>query len=226
LDFQRSQAQSADLVSTLSGLADKQLTAEESALAALVSARDQLTAGFENEMKRLDLILTNAQLQLTELTAIKTLLEAQAIFAEAIPPTAPVKPISGNPNITGAQILNFSRANASDPMAIYRAAISNNVSSAQIAASGAFSQTQIDKFVLDNNLASFDVGSSFIPKTGLAMVHKGEQYINSSQNFDIAAGLRALVVEIKKVVISSGKTAELLDSVSGGGGAFLTEVAA
>lgn len=225
VEFQRSQAKSADLVSTLSSMTDAQLTLEERTLSALVAERDRLKIGFDNEISRLDSILTNAQEQLGTLSAIKDLLTAQADFNSAISANKNVNPISGNPSITGAQILDFSRANAANPMAIYQAAIDNHVSSAQIAASGAFTQQQIDQFVRDNNLASFDVGTSFVPRTGLAMVHKGEQIINSSKNADIALALQELVAEIKKVVASSGKTAELLDSVSGGGGAFLTEAA-
>jgi hypothetical protein len=235
LEFQRSQAKSADLVGTLSGITDAQLTLEERSLSALEAARDRLTQGFDAQVLQLDSILTNAQEQLGTLGSIKSLLEAQQSFGAAleaqqsfgaaIEGRQKVKPISGNPNITGAQILDFSRANAADPMAIYNAAIANNVSSAQIAASGAYTQQQIDQFVRDNNLASFDSGSSFIPKTGIAMVHKGERIINPQQNGDLVAAIKALTQAVASGATYSKKTADLLVRVTRDGESLLTTAA-
>lgn len=225
LEFQRSQAKSADLVSTLSGMTDAQLTLEERSLSALEAARDRLTIGFENEISHLDSILTNAQEQLGTLDAIKGLLEAQRDFASAISANKTVNPISGNPNIKGAQILDFSRANAADPMAIYNAAIANNVSSAQIAASGAFTQTQIDQFVRSNNLASFDSGVRNVKKTGLAMIHKGENVINNQQSNDILKSLNRLVEVVANGNVHARKTADLLVRVTRDGESLLTTAA-
>jgi tape measure domain-containing protein len=76
-----------------------------------------------------------------------------------------------------------------------------------------------------DNMASFDVGTSFVPKDGVAMIHKGEAVLTAGQNSSITqdsanmvAELRALRVdnqnmrrELQSIAISSMKTEKSLD---------------
>jgi hypothetical protein len=76
-----------------------------------------------------------------------------------------------------------------------------------------------------DNMASYDVGTSYVPKDGVAMIHKGEAILTSNQNASITqdsanmvAELRALRldnqnmrIELQSIAISSVKTEKSLD---------------
>jgi hypothetical protein len=251
LEFQRSQAKSADLVSTLSGITDAQLTLEERSLSALEAARDRLTQGFENEVSRLDSIIDNASQQLGKLIEIKDLLSAQQSFGAAIEGRQKVKPISalsgaGNSAISDDQIRAFVGAAGRTGDEILAAAIAAGISESQYVAATGADPAQVRDFLSVRGYASggfHSGGLRVVGENGPELEFTGPSRIvsnndtkrlldnvvrrgmNQDQNADIVKALRELITEIKKVSESSGKTAQLLDSVSGGGGAFLTEAA-
>lgn len=93
---------------------------------------------------------------------------------------APVNQSLGGASVTDRQIRDFVSANTDDPMAIYKAAVANGISSARLAQLTGISIADIEAFVRKNNLPSFAVGTDFVSRTGLAMVHRAEAIVPSS----------------------------------------------
>lgn len=116
----------------------------------------------------------------------------------------PVKPMSGNPAVSTADIVRFIDKNKDNPMAIYRAAVKHGVSSGQIAATGIVTQTQIDDWVKQNNLASFDVGGK-VPSTGLAMIHKNEQVLTANESSNMSGQIEQLTKAVEVLTIANNK---------------------
>jgi len=66
-----------------------------------------------------------------------------------------------------------------------------------------------------NSAAGFDTGTSYVPKTGLAVIHEGERIINDDQNKDIVSMLSEILTQAKK-------TADTLVRVTRNGDAMVT----
>lgn len=99
-------------------------------------------------------------------------------------------------------------ATSRTPEEIALAAIENNVSSSRIAGIMNFSQDQVDTFFRDNpNIPKFASGTSFVPRTGPAIVHQGERIINPEQNRDL---IRLLEQLVRKIADGNADTSELL----------------
>jgi hypothetical protein len=86
----------------------------------------------------------------------------------------------GSTNISDAQIREFVNANINDPRAIYDASVKNKISRFRLSEVMGWNVSDVEKWVRDNNLAMFERGSDFVPKTGLALLHKNEAVIPSS----------------------------------------------
>lgn len=221
-EFLRSQAKSASLVGGLSDATKKQLTVEQRSLDALIANRDRLEKGFNDEMMRLDALVSAAQNEINAIngisTEIKSLVEAIGNFNNAATgaggSSINVPVAGGNPSITSKDIVGF--ANTHTPMETYREAIKRGVSSDQIVASGKYTRAEIDKFVKDNKLASFDIGG-IVPRTGLALVHKGEQVINPQQKDLIIATLERLIEAVNRTGGASSDTYKLLRNMTDDG---------
>ena len=102
-------------------------------------------------------------------------------------------------NVTDKQIKDFVNSGAT-PQQIYDAAIANGVSSLRLSRATGIALTDIDKWVRDNGLPSFDKGG-IVKSTGLAMVHKAERVINPQQNEELVNELKALrkeVIELRR----------------------------
>jgi tape measure domain-containing protein len=90
-----------------------------------------------------------------------------------------------------------------------------------------------------DNLPSYDVGTSFVPQDGPAIIHKGERILTASENSDLSSmnaamvsELRALRTEVSQLrrdstetARSTKKTSEILQRVTRDGDAILTETA-
>lgn len=76
--------------------------------------------------------------------------------------------------------------------------------------------------------ASFDVGG-YVPRTGMAIIHKDEQILTPGQQDKITAEIAQMREELGKALAAiakhTEKTATLIDDVSAGGTAMLTEAA-
>jgi len=229
-DFQRSQAQSVDLIDQLNLTTEGQLTLEERSLAALEANRDRLQAGFDNEIARLDSILTQGQSQIDALNGINTsvlsLADALKGFNTANVSAGGQTVGVSNSGVSFQDIRDFSASNTPDQ--IYAAAKQYGVSQADIVASGAFSDAQVNDYLMSRGLASFDVGG-YVPKTGLAMIHKDEQVLTSGQQDAITSEIKLMREELsaalKAIAGNTGKFADQFDQVSAGGSAILTEAA-
>lgn len=95
--------------------------------------------------------------------------------------------LSGS-SISDRQIIDFVNANRSNPMAIYKAAVANGVTSQRLSSVSGIAMADINKFVKDNKLQSFAKGTDFVQKTGILMAHRGE-----------AIGPSSMPDELKKI---------------------------
>ena len=110
---------------------------------------------------------------------------------------APVNQSLGGASVTDQQIRDFVSAHTDDPMAIYKAAVANGISSARLAQVTGISIADIEAFVRKNNLPSFAVGTDFVSRTGLAMVHRAEAIVPSSA-IDEIKKLREEVTKLRE----------------------------
>lgn len=218
IDFQRAQAKSASQLGELNKLAGKELTLQERTLAALNDRALRLEEEFGLANKQLDQVLSEAKTQIDVLRGIDTsvLSVASAIDALQIRMQAASVAAGGVAALSSAQ----AASNASDvdirtffatprtPEEIALAAIENNVSSERIAGVMNFTPAQVDAFFKDNPLIpKFASGTSYVPRTGPAIVHQGERIINPEQNQDLIKLLEKLV---QKISDGNTDTAELL----------------
>jgi tape measure domain-containing protein len=91
-----------------------------------------------------------------------------------------------------------------------------------------------------DNIASYDTGTSYVPKDGMAMIHEGEAVLTKSQNESITQDSSMIVSELKalrtevtnlrysaeRTAIHSKRAADVLVNVSPNGDAIQTELAA
>ena len=91
--------------------------------------------------------------------------------------------------------------------------------------SGKYSRAQIDQFLKDNKLPSFDVGG-IVPKTSLALVHSGERIINPQQNLAIVDLLNQLLIATKSGAGYSQSVYNMLKNISPDGQSIRTVAAA
>lgn len=99
---------------------------------------------------------------------------------------------SGGMFVTDQQIAEFAHANINNPMHIYNTAKEYGVSLQRLADASGISIQDIDAFLKANNLAAFEKGTDYVPRTGLALLHKGEAVTP-------AKGMESLQAELKDV---------------------------
>ena len=223
LDEQRYAAQNLTLLRSLDDVADAELLLQKRSLSALENAEKILKDNYDAEIKRLDGILENAKSQIDALNRIDnsvvSVADAIARLASAviaaqsiapmrnevvtISPSVAAAPVYDSPSqISNADIGHFGRTHT--PMETYQAAIQYGVSSARIVESGLYTQSQINQFVQENKLASFDVGGK-VPRTGIAMIHKDEQILTKSQNASLEKNLEEMKTAIEVLTITQNK---------------------
>lgn len=86
---------------------------------------------------------------------------------------------TGGLSVSDRQIKEYVDANINNPMQIYNAAIQWGINSQRLSTASGIPLATIQQFVRDNNLASFKVGTDFVPRDGIAMLHKGEAVVPS-----------------------------------------------
>lgn len=233
LEFRRSQGQNANILTKFSNSVENQLTLEQRSLAALESARDTLDNNFKRQNDNLDQLIIDAQAQVEHLKGIytntmelpKAIGEFNRIIAQggqqmvgggAVSGGSPGSkpPVSGNLDVSSADIVGYITTHSY--MESYKKARELGVTSAQIAATGIFSQQQINDWVKQQNLASFDVGGR-VPKTGIAMIHKDEQILTKSQSDDMNKTLAMLVTTVQALTISNNQMKRIFQTWDGNG---------
>lgn len=209
---------------TLSALEDARIRLDEGfkdEIAALADQEKILNQGFADEIKRLDDILKGAQDQLNALNRIDnsvlSVAAALSAFSSAmqaastavrpnevvtIDPSVAAAPVYGPSRYSSADILAFGQSHT--PMETYQAAQQYGVTSAEIAASGLYTQAQINQFVQENKLASFDVGGK-TRATGIAMLHKDEQVLTRGETTAMEQNLEEMKKAIEVLTITQNK---------------------
>jgi tape measure domain-containing protein len=60
-------------------------------------------------------------------------------------------------------------------------------------------QRYVDNGIPLSSLPSYDVGTSFVPKDGPAMIHRGERILTASENKSLTVNLGSLVAEVRQL---------------------------
>lgn len=233
-EYAREQAKTANLVADLGKLTDDQLTLDERSLAALEAQRDRLTEGFKAETDRLDGLLTQGQAQIDALSGISagviSLADALKQF-NAASYSAGGGAIGGeslgNAAISAQQIRDYF-STARTPQEIASDAGKYGVSSAQIVATGRFTQAEADKFFKDNpDIPRFAKGGFHsgglrivgekgpeLESTGPARITSNNDLAKLLSNDDVVAKLSALIQEIQTNNTLNRRVANKLDAVT------------
>lgn len=239
-DFKKEQIKAANLLSDLGSSADKQLESQKSYLSSLENQSDLLTKGFNNQIDRLDSILEQAQMQSDSLSGINTsildltkaisqfnLKVSQAGGLGITDPFTGQSGTTGNTSISDQQIVNFANKQGITDMDLYNAAKSNGVSFEQFSAATGKNLQDLYKWADERGLPKFETGTSFVPKTGLAVVHKGERVIPANQNSDLrkSMGNDDVVAELRMLKSEFVKVSRILSSVTPDGNSIKVNAA-
>jgi phage-related minor tail protein len=111
----------------------------------------------------------------------------------------------------------------------------------QIAQASGYSNQAINRLFGSVNIPSFDIGTNFVPRDMLANIHEGEriipaadnavlmQMLSQGNNNELKEELKDMKVQLKnaldKISENTKQTRDILDNVTAGGSAMLTEVA-
>lgn len=251
-ELAREQAKTANLVADLGGLTDSQLSIEERSLRTLERQQETLQDGFDNEMKRLDSIVEQAQAQIDALNGLNTavvdlttaigefnLAAVQGGGGAIVDPGTGLSPIgAGNPNISNQAIIDYFKKPRT-PEEIARDAIANGVTSRQIINTGRFTQAEADKFFRDNptiprfaNGGIHRGGLRIVGERGPELERTGPSHITSNSdlkktlgNDDIVKELRLLRAAVEKSEAPNRKVSKILKGVTQGGTSLRTKSA-
>lgn len=106
--------------------------------------------------------------------------------------------------ITNQAIRDFVYTPGRTNQEIYDAATANGVSSNRLATVANIPLQDINKFVRDNNLQSFAIGTDRIMRDGIAMLHRDEAVVPSS----VPAEIVALRADVAKMIESQDRNTE------------------
>lgn len=135
-----------------------------------------------------------------------------------------------------SNVIDFQRAKAKNVAAI--SSLQDSIATQVSAKNKELDQFNFEKLMLQAGLrnaaqmfseaASFDVGG-YVPRTGMAIIHKDEQVLTPGQQDRITSEIAQMREELGKALAAiakhTEKTATLIDDVSAGGTAMLTEAA-
>jgi len=135
-----------------------------------------------------------------------------------------------------SNVIDFQRAKAKNVAAI--SSLQDSIAKQVSAKNKELDQFNFEKLMLQAGLrnaaqmfseaASFDVGG-YVPRTGMAIIHKDEQVLTPGQQDRITSEIAQMREELGKALAAiakhTEKTATLIDDVSAGGTAMLTEAA-
>lgn len=221
VDFQRNYLKDKNAIAELAGITDVAKSVQENILDSLNDQRDAAEQAYEDEMQRLDGILTKAQEQLDVLNGIKTgilsIPEALAGFAAAVQAATAARPVpapagGGGSSAPAGSAASFveglygsllGRESDADGLAAHLAAIQAGASFQQITENFLNSQEYLSK------IPKLDVGTNYVQRSGLAIIHEGEAVVPkaynpaanvnalraASDNSEVAAEIRAMRAE-------------------------------
>lgn len=262
-DYARDFYRTANDISALSSLSDSQLSGAQSAqstmeaqLETLQDQKEALKVGFDAQIDSLAGILNTAQLQLDAANGINTsvlsVADAVAALNASIAALANVRASQGLATTPGVAenrldiIRGYMQGLADDKSltdiqkanVLAAASRANGVSEAEITAAWGGSAAITRQFFQNAGIAQFAVGTNYVPRDGLAMIHEGEAIIprafnpsaGGAGNADMVAEIRALRKDLaalqassEATAASSRKTAAMIETATEGGRAMLTE---
>lgn len=219
VDFQRSQAENTTLLNELGELTDNQLSTEEKSL-------ESLKQGFDDEVIRLDSIITEAQKQSGSLERIElSLADAITSFNVSSFNAGGAGGIAGGSSVSQDDIRSFFSTARTDQEIIAAQRATGTSSDEILSAVTRFTERDREEFFARNpNIARFHRGGSPSAE-GLAFIHPSERVLTSDQNKDLIKVLNELLTEFKKVGVNTKQAAKILDDVTQGGDRVLTEAA-
>jgi len=247
-EFERERAKSANLLSNLGGVADKQLSEQQKMLDSLEKQKGILKSGFDEEIDKLDEMLEQGQMQIDALNGINSsvLSVGQAIArfnaailrlgGQAVAGVDGRRTVAGNPKISDQQIRDFVNAPGRTAMGIYEAARDNGVSFRQFAKATGSNIKSLRNWARKNNLPVFADGGIHsgglrivgeqgpeLEFTGPSRIVSNKDIVKTLNNDDVIAELRLLRKEIAKNTAYSNKVSKNIDAVTQGGTAFRTK---
>lgn len=198
-DYQRSNYQTAMLVSDLADLTDSQLSVEQRMLDSLNSQKDLAALAYQDEVARLDGILETAKLQIDLLNGINVgiaSIPAALVALAAALGKAQANPTNGNSAVTAMFQNLLGRAPEASGLQFWTGALG----------AGTSTLSDIQKQILASEeykkLHPFAVGTNYVPGDMPALIHEGERIIPAADNRELMARLssggdnRELLVEI------------------------------
>lgn len=112
--------------------------------------------------------------------------------ALGVDPSAINQAVAQHHAISDQQIRDYVYTPGRTEQEIYQAAIANDISSARLAGAIGMSQQEILEIAKRNGWAAFDRGTDYIPRDGLAVLHKGEAVTPGTSLEKMAAEIKSL----------------------------------
>ena len=187
-DYQRSNYQTAMLVSDLSDLTGSQLSVEQRMLDSLNAQKDLAAQAYQEEVTRLDGILETAKLQIDLLNGINvgiaSIPAALAALAAALG-KAQADPATGSSAVTALFQNLLGRAPKDSGLDFWTGALG----------AGTSTLADIQKQILASEeykkLHPFAVGTNYVPGDMPALIHEGERIIPAADNRELISRLRS-----------------------------------
>ncbi|MBU4609128.1 tape measure protein [Achromobacter sp. GG226] len=237
-------ARTANEVGALQEIAGKQLSSEERAVTALERQIELAGRQHEAEMARLQAIVDQAQAQVDAAlgidTSVMTVQQAVMALAQSIGKLASTpQPPAPTPQTSGSVVDGWYRNILGRPAdsggAAYWESEIKRIGAAKALEDFLYSARGIGE------LASFAVGTNYVPNDMVAQIHQGERIIPAADNARLMEmvqqgsnreemrALRAEIVELRRTVAAGNadnrRLVDMFDQVSAGGNAIVTESA-
>lgn len=243
-DYALDWARTANEVGALQEIAGKQLSSEERAVTALERQIEIAGRQHEAEMQRLQDIADQAQAQVDAAlgidTSVMTVQQAVMALAQSIGKLGSTpRPPAETPQTSGSVVDGWYRNILGRPAdsggAAYWESEIRRIGAAKALEDFLYSARGVGE------LASFAVGTNYVPNDMVAQIHQGERIIPAADNARLMEmvqqgsnreemrALRAEIVELRRVVAAGNadnrRLVDMFDNVSAGGNVLLTEPA-
>ncbi len=190
-DFQRSQQEAANSISTLQSLTDKQLTSDQQALDISQKQLNALDAGFAASTASLDGILSTAQAQLDALNGINNSILSVSAASSGVTTAVNLSKAYSSTISTTGQGFDYSQIGSHALQKVNYNGTDYTVTGSNEAAKSAY-LTALDGSTImapTMDLRSYAVGTDYVPYDMKANIHEGERIIPKADNYAITKAL-------------------------------------